>query len=85
MGLPPCRRGHVPKGPKGRSARQNVIGNAFHIMRIATGEIADDTSQTGKEYAHKGGLIGDPKRAAKLSKQRRAEIAHKAARARCNK
>ncbi len=54
-------------------------------MRIATGEIAEDSPETGKDYARKGGLLGGPKRAAKLSRKRRAEIASKAARARWKK
>lgn len=62
-----------------------MIGNAVLIMRIATGEVAEDALDAGKEYARKGGLIGGPKRAAKLSKKRRAEIASKAAKARWSK
>jgi len=41
--------------------------------------------ETGKDYARKCGLIGGPKRAAKLSKKRRSEIARKAASARWSK
>jgi hypothetical protein len=62
-----------------------VIGNAVRVMQIATGEIAENAPNTGKEYARKGGLIGGSKRAAKLSKKRRAEVASKAARARWKK
>lgn len=62
-----------------------MIGNAVHIMHLATGEIQDDPLDAGKQYARKGGLIGGPKRAAKLSKKRRAEIATKAAKARWSK
>jgi len=54
-------------------------------MRIAVGEITEDARETGKEYAHMGGLIGGPKRAAKLSKKRRVEIASNAARTRWKK
>jgi hypothetical protein len=31
----------MPKGPKGQRRPADVIGNAVHVMRIATGEIAD--------------------------------------------
>jgi hypothetical protein len=62
-----------------------VIGNAVRVMQIATGEVAEDEPDTGKEYARKGGLIGGRKRAAKLSKKRRVEIASKAAKARWRK
>jgi hypothetical protein len=72
----------MPKGPQGQKRPADVIGNAVRVMQIATGEVAEDTPEAGKEYARKGGLIGGPKRAAKLSKTRRAEIANKAARAR---
>ena len=72
----------MPKGPQGQKRPADVIGNAVHVMRIATGEIAEDIPETGKEYARKGGLVGGPKRAAKLTKKRRAEIASMAAKAR---
>jgi hypothetical protein len=72
----------MPKGPQGQKRPADVIGNAVRVMQIATGEIAEDTPQAGTEYARKGGLIGGPKRAAKLSRKRRSEIASKAAKAR---
>lgn len=72
----------MPKGPQGQKRPADVIGNAVRVMQIATGEIHDNPLEPGKEYARKGGLIGGPKRAAKLSKKRRTEIASKAARAR---
>jgi hypothetical protein len=72
----------MPKGPQGQKRPADVIGNAVKVMQIATGEIQDNPLEPGKEYARKGGLIGGPKRAAKLSKKRRLDIAHKAARTR---
>jgi hypothetical protein len=75
----------MPKGPHGQKRPADVIGNAVRVMQIATGEVAEDLPDTGKDYARKGGLIGGRKRAAKLSKKRRAEIARKAARARWSK
>jgi hypothetical protein len=72
----------MPKGPRGERRPADVIGAAVHVMRIATGEIRDNPLEPGKEYARKGGLIGGRKRAAKLSKKRRNEIAKKAATAR---
>jgi ribosomal protein S11 len=33
----------LPTGPKGQKRPADVIGNAVHVMRIATGEIEDDT------------------------------------------
>ena len=57
-----------------------MIRNVARVMQIAAGEIAEDAPETGKEYARNGGLIGGPKRAAKLSNRRRSEIASTAAR-----
>jgi hypothetical protein len=71
----------MPRGPKGEKRPADVIGNAVHVMRIATGE-TEDTPETGKEYARKGGLIGGKARAKSLSPKRRKEIAQKAARKR---
>ncbi len=45
----------MPKGPRGECRPGDVIGNAVHIMRIATGEIQDNPLEQGKEYARKGG------------------------------
>jgi hypothetical protein len=72
----------VPKGPKGQKRPADVIGNAVRVMQIATGEIAEDSPEPGKEYARKGGLKGGPARAAKLNAEQRHEIAKKGARSR---
>ena len=32
----------MPKGPKGEKRKADVIGNAVHVMRIATGQHAGD-------------------------------------------
>jgi hypothetical protein len=34
----------MPRGPKGEKRPADVIGNAVHVMRIATGEIEDNPS-----------------------------------------
>jgi hypothetical protein len=54
-------------------------------MQIAMGEVEEALPDPGKEYVRKGGLIGGQKRATKLSKKRRVEIARKAARTRWKK
>jgi hypothetical protein len=69
----------MPKGPKGQKRPADVIGNAVHVMRIATGEIAEKPSD-GKnlaavELGRKGGLA----RAKRISKRRRIEIARQGA------
>ncbi len=73
----------MPRGPKGEKRPGDVIGAAVKVMKIATGEIEDETTEDGKskaavELGRKGGAA----RAKKLSKKRRADIAKKAAKAR---
>lgn len=70
----------MPKGPKGEKRPADVIGNAVHVMRIATGEV-EETSKA-KSAAAELGKLGGQARANRLSKERRAEIARKAAKAR---
>jgi hypothetical protein len=68
----------MPRGPKGEKRPADVIGNAVHVMRIATGEIEDNPAT---EHARKGGLKGGVARARKLSEAERRSIAKKAAKA----
>ena len=73
----------MPKGPKGEKRPADVIGAAVRVMKIATGEIEDETTEDGKnraavELGRKGGAA----RARKLSAEQRKKIAKKAARAR---
>jgi hypothetical protein len=75
----------MPKGPQGQKRPADVIGNAVHVMRIATGEIEDTKRDPGTEANRKGGLKGGDVRAAKLSPERRTEIAKCAAKARWHK
>ena len=35
----PSRVTRMPKGPKGEKRPADVIGNAVHVLRIATGEM----------------------------------------------
>jgi hypothetical protein len=75
----------MPKGPQGQKRPADVIGNAVHVMRIATGEIEDTKRDPGTEANRKGGLKGGKARASALSAAKRAEIAKKAAAARWKK
>ena len=75
----------MPRGPKGEKRPADVIGNAVHVMRIATGEIDDKTSEAELSPQRKGGLKGGRSRAEKLSPEMRAFIAAKAANARWKK
>lgn len=74
---------HMPKGPKGQKRPADVISNAVHVMRIATGEIDDTPTEDGKNAAavalgRKGGFA----RARSIKKADRVRIAQKAAKAR---
>ena len=71
----------MPRGPKGEKRPADVIGNAVHVMRIATGEEVE-VETISSVRGHEGGKVGGPSRAASLSKERRREIAKRAATAR---
>jgi hypothetical protein len=76
----------MPRGPRGEKRPADVIGNAVKVMRIATGEIEDETPETeGKAYARAGGLKGGARRAAALTPEQRSEIASIASQARWKK
>jgi hypothetical protein len=73
----------MPRGPKGEKRPADVIGNAVHVMRIATGEIEDMTTDDGKSAAAVAlGRMGGKARAEGMTAKRRKEIAKKAARRR---
>ncbi len=71
----------MPTGPKGQKRPADVIGNAVHVMRIATGEIEEGTPpDDGKDPAAKSlGARGGAARAKAMTPERRVEIAKKAA------
>ena len=75
----------MPKGPQGQKRPADVIGNAVHVMRIATGEVEETGRDPGTEANRKGGLKGGKARANSLSAERRKEIAQKAASKRWSK
>ena len=76
----------MPKGPRGEKRPADVIGNAVHVMRLATGEIEEQVESkppteailTPSEMGKRGGRA----RAQKLSHAQRVAIARKAARKR---
>jgi len=78
--------GAMPKGPKGQRRPADVIGNAVHVMRIATGEITEDAPRPedeGKDPAAVSlGRKGGSARAKALTKVERTRIAKSAARKR---
>ena len=77
---------HMPKTPKGQKRPANVISNAVHVMRIATGEIDEGRTEDGKNAAAVAlGRKGGAARAAKLSTSKKSQIAKRAATARWSK
>jgi hypothetical protein len=50
----------MPTGPKGQKRPADVIGNAVHVMRIATGEIKEEPKA-------KNGAAGPYKKRAEIS------------------
>ena len=75
----------MPKGQKGQKRPADVVSNAVHVMRIATGETTETAAATDEskdkaavELGRKGGAA----RAKNLSAKKRREIAKKAAGAR---
>lgn len=73
----------MPKGPQGQKRPADVIGNAVHVMRIATGEVEEKLPE--RSAAAELGSKGGKARAASLSKAKRAAIAKAAAKARWGK
>jgi hypothetical protein len=73
----------MPKGPKGEKRPADVIANAVKIAKIATREIEEDIATPEKEgkdpAAVSMGKRGGKARAARMTPERRAEIAKKAA------
>ena len=56
----------MPRGPKGEKRPADVIGNAVHVMRIATGEVEESALSPKETRAKKGGAKGGPARAKAL-------------------
>jgi hypothetical protein len=73
----------MPKTPIGAKRPADVIGNAVHVMRIATGQIEDVPSKAPARA--KGGKKGGAARALKLTDEQKADIARAAANARWKK
>ena len=69
----------MPTGPKGEKRPADVIGNAVHIARIATGEIEDTPAPEGEGAAVARGKKGGEARAGSMTPERRSEIAKAAA------
>jgi hypothetical protein len=76
----------MPRGRRGEKRPADVIGNAVHVMKIATGEIEErlesepgtDAALTPAQMGKRGGKA----RAEKLTQEQRVAIARQAARKR---
>ena len=62
----------MPIGPNGEKPPADLIANAVHVARIATGETEEEYVNPGKSA---GGRKGGAARAKALSAERRSEIA----------
>ena len=69
----------MPRGPRGEKRPADVIGAAVKVMRIATGEEADELPDSAKSAAAELGSRGGKARAASMTPTQRSEIAKKAA------
>jgi hypothetical protein len=72
----------MPRGPKGEKRPADVIGNAVHVMRIATGQAEETTESPAAALGRRGGLKGGKARAAKMTPEQRRAAAKKAVEAR---
>lgn len=70
----------MPKGPQGQKRPADVIGNAVHIARIATGE--EQETKLKQPAKRKSGLAGAKARLQNTTADERKAIAQKAAAAR---
>jgi hypothetical protein len=70
----------MPKGPQGQKRPADTVAAAIKTAKILTGEIEEDIGDSGKDKAAQAlGRKGGAARREKLSPERRAEIARKAA------
>ena len=67
----------MPKGPRGEKRPADAVGAAIMVAKIATGEIEEAIEPSSA--AASLGRLGGKARAAKMSPERRKEIAKKAA------
>jgi len=71
----------MPRGPQGQKRPADTVANAIRVAKILTGEIEEDIgADDGKDKnAQALGKKGGAARRDRLSPERRAEIARKAA------
>jgi hypothetical protein len=77
---------YMPKPPQGHKRPADVVSNAVHVMKIATGGIEEPATEDGRNRAAVLlGSKGGKARAKKLGVRRRKQIAREAAAARWKK
>lgn len=70
----------MPRGPGGQKRPADTVANAIRVAKILTGEVEEDTGDSGKDAAAQSlGRKGGAARRDKLTPERRAEIARAAA------
>jgi hypothetical protein len=70
----------MPRGPKGEKRPTDANAAAVKVGYIATGDLADVTTDEGKNAAAVAlGRMGGKARAAALTRRKRTEIARKGA------
>jgi hypothetical protein len=73
----------MSRGPKGEKRRADTSAAVVMVGKIATDELADSTTDDGKNAAAVAlGRMGGRARAAGMSAKKRKEIARKAAKSR---
>lgn len=70
----------MPQGPEGQKRPADVIGNAVHIAKIATGE--EQETSLKQPAKRNSGLAGAKARQEKTTEDQRRQIAERAAAAR---
>lgn len=86
LGVKERARERMPKGPQGQKRPADTVANAIRVAKILTGEAEEDMGDSGKDKAAQSlGRRGGAARREKLSPERRAEIAKKAAEKRWGK
>lgn len=74
----------MPKGPRGEKRPADGVSRAIMVAKFATGEIEEDREELASAAAQLGSK-GGKARAAKMTPERRAEIARIAAERRWRK
>lgn len=73
----------MPKGPQGQKRPADTVANAIRVAKILTDEVEEDIGEAAKDPAAQAlGTKGGKARAAKMTPEKRAEVARHAARIR---